>query len=99
MARKVTTAPDALQALRQARAWLVQTGSGPRGQARWAALRDSLRRLQTHPYLGARIDGRPGRYQWVVSGYRVIYRVDPDTGDSGTTGDIRVVAVFGPGQP
>lgn len=99
MARRVTTAPDALKALRQARAWLTQKGSGPNGRARWEALRDSRRRLRTYPYLGASIEGRPGRYQLVVSEHRVIYRVDPDTGESVTAGDIRVVAVFGPGQP
>ncbi len=97
--RRVTTAPDALEALRQARAWLTQTGSGPNGRARWEALRDSRKRLRTYPYLGAPIEGWPGRYQLVVSEYRIIYRVDPDTGESATAGDIRVLAVFGPGQP
>jgi len=35
----------------------------------------------------------------VVSGYRVIYRVDPDTGADATAGDVTVLAVFGPGEP
>jgi len=39
----------------------------------------------------------------VVSGYRLLYRVEPDTGDSETgdsetAGDIAVLALFGPGQ-
>ncbi len=99
MARRVTTAPDALEALRQARAWLTQKGSGPRGLARWTALRDSRKKLRTFPYLGVAIEGRPGRYQIVVSDHRLIYRIEPDTGDSVTAGDILVLAVFGPGQP
>jgi hypothetical protein len=31
-------------------------------------------------------------------GYRVLYRLDPDTGSNDTAGDIRVLRVFGPGQ-
>ena len=99
MVRRVTTAPDALEALRQARLWLTQTGLGPQGLARWLSLRDSRRRLVEYPYLGAPVDGHKGRYQIVVSEHRLIYRIDPDTGDSATAGDIRVLAVFGPGQP
>ena len=99
MARRLTTAPDALQALRQARAWLLQKGSGTRGQARWTALRGGLKGLRIYPYLGAPIAGQPGRYQLVISEHRVIYRVEPDTGESATAGDVRVLAVFGPGQP
>jgi hypothetical protein len=31
-------------------------------------------------------------------GYRVIYRVDPDTGNNDTAGEVLVLRVFGPGQ-
>jgi hypothetical protein len=31
-------------------------------------------------------------------GYRALYEVHPDTGRSETTGDVRVLRVFGPGQ-
>jgi plasmid stabilization system protein ParE len=99
MRRRVTTAPDALKALRQARSRLTQKGSGPNGQARWKALRDSRKQLRSYPYLGTAIEGHSGRYQMVISEHRVIYRVDPDTGESATAGNVRVIAVFGPGQP
>lgn len=99
MARKVTTAPQAAEALRRARAWLTQQGSGPNGRARWEALRTSRLGLRDHPYLGAPSSELPGYRQLVVSEHRIIYRVTPDTGDSATAGDIRIVAVFGPGQP
>jgi hypothetical protein len=33
-----------------------------------------------------------------TSGYRLICAMDPDTGDSDTAGDIRIVAVSGSGQ-
>jgi plasmid stabilization system protein ParE len=54
--------------------------------------------LRQYPYLGAESAEIPGHRQIVVSGYRIIYQVNPDTGDSATAGDIRVVAIFGPGQ-
>ena len=98
MTRKVSTSPAAAEAFRQARAWLLQTGSGQNGRARWDALRSARRRLRDYPYIGTASSELVGRRQFVVSGYRVIYRVDPDTGDSATAGDIRIVAVFGPGQ-
>lgn len=99
MTRKVTTAPEAADALRQARAWLTQKGSGPNGQARWDALRTARFRLRANPYLGHPSAELPGRRQLVVSNHRIIYRVDPDTNETATAGDVRIVAVFGPGQP
>jgi plasmid stabilization system protein ParE len=99
MARVVTTAPDAAEALRQARLWLTQPGSGGNGRARWEALRAARLRLRDYPYLGAPSVEQPGCRQLVVSAHRIIYRVDPDTGDSATAGDIRILAVLGPGLP
>lgn len=99
MARRVTTAPEAVAALRQAREWLLQKGAGPNAHARWEALRTARKQLRTHPYLGARSTELPGRRQLVVSEHRIIYRLDPDTGESATAGDVRILAVFGPGQP
>jgi len=32
-------------------------------------------------------------------GYRALYRVIPDTGRSGTAGNVLLLRVFGPGQP
>lgn len=77
----------------------MQQGAGPNGRMRWDALRTTRSRLREHPYLGAPSPEQPGRRQLVVSGYRIIYRVDPDTGDIDTAGDVRILAVFGPGQP
>lgn len=66
---------------------------------RWETLRDVRGRLKAHPYLGPASDEHEGCRVLVVSGYRLIYEVDPDTGDAATAGDVRVLAVFGPGQP
>ena len=34
----------------------------------------------------------------VSQGHRVIYQVDPDTGDNGTSGDVTVLRILGPGM-
>ena len=96
--RRVVTAPEAAAALRLARAWLMQPGAGSVGQARWDALRSARLRLRVHPCLGLASAELPGRRQLVVAGYKLIYRVDPDTGDGITAGHVRILAVFGPGQ-
>jgi len=98
MRRKVTTTADATDALQAARLWLTQPGSGRSGRRRWEYLRDAGKRLRGNAYLGAVLPEVPGHRQLVVSGYRVIYQVQPDTGENATAGDIRIVAVFGPGQ-
>ena len=96
---KVITAPEAARALAAARVWLTQPGSGFRGRRRWEKLLNAPGRLRAFPYSGERAE-HPGHYVLVEpeSGYRLIYTIDPDTRDSGTAGDIRIVAVFGPGQ-
>jgi plasmid stabilization system protein ParE len=98
MHRTVTTSTNALRALEEARKWLLQPGSGADAAKRWARLRNARRSLRQYPYLGAETAEIPGHRQIVVSGYRIIYQVTLDTGDSATAGDIRVVAIFGPGQ-
>jgi hypothetical protein len=49
--------------------------------------------------LAPKSNEHPGFRVRVVSGYRVIYEVDPDTGETATAGDILIVAILGPGQP
>jgi hypothetical protein len=40
----------------------------------------------------------PRTREFVVGGYRIIYEIDPDTGDAATAGDVMVLRVFHPGQ-
>ena len=54
--------------------------------------------LVQHPYAGRRLQGTRGGYQIVISKYRVVYELSPDTHDSRTAGDVPIVAVLGPGQ-
>lgn len=92
------TAPAAAEGLRSAREWLTQPGSGEAGLRQWDSLRRALRNLRTHPYLGPPSADHRDHRQLVVAAHRILYRVDPDTGNAATAGDIRIVAVFGPGQ-
>ncbi len=55
-------------------------------------------RLRDHPYLGVPSLDMPGLRQLIVAEHRIIYRVHPDTGDTETAGDVRILAVLGPGQ-
>lgn len=65
---------------------------------RLKAIRDAIRDLKQHPCRHP-----PGQYAGVRelpcdSGYRVLYRMVPDTGRDETAGDVQVLRVFGPGQ-
>lgn len=40
---------------------------------------------------------QPGLRNLVREGYVIVYRVDQDTGNSATAGDVMVLAVFPPG--
>lgn len=99
MPRRVSLSRQAARDLDHAREWLTQPGSGKRGRALWNALQDSRRELRRLPYLGPSSERYPGLRQLVVSGYRVIYLVDPDTGETATAGNILIATVLGPGQP
>ena len=96
--RRVAFSDTALRHLGSARSWLTQPGSGPSGRARWRALRDVKLMLRDHPYAGRQLTAVDNHFQVIVSDYRVIYQVLPNTGDSMTAGTVRIVANLGPGQ-
>ena len=63
-----------------------------------AAIRSDIRRLRQNPCLWP-IGNHSGiRELPSHGGYRVLYRVIPDTGHDDTAGDVRILRVFGPGQ-
>ncbi len=99
MARRLIVAPQARNALADARKWLLQPGSGPAGRAKWIALRDAPKLLLLDPCKGARYADLEGMRQYVVAGHRILYELRPDTGDSTTAGDVYVLLVLGPGKP
>lgn len=68
-----------------------------RAQRKLAAIQTALDDLERHPCRWPREAQGGTRYR-VVEGYRLTYRVAPDTDDNRTAGDVRVLRVFGPGQ-
>jgi plasmid stabilization system protein ParE len=98
MPRRVITSRVAARGFQAARKWLLQPGSGANGARTWRALLQARRTLRDHPYIGVQDANQPIYRVLVVSDYRLVYRVLNDTGDHATAGDIRIVAVFGPGQ-
>ncbi len=92
MAARLRIAPAAAKDLRLARAWLLQPGSGAEARRRWEALRQAPRRLLEQPWRGRPSRDHGDYRELVVSGYRLLYRLD----DGATTIDL--LRVFGPGQ-
>jgi plasmid stabilization system protein ParE len=62
-----------------------------------AHIRSDIDALAEHPCLFA-VGPHPGRREFSSEGYRIIYRVVPDTGLNETAGNVQVLRVFGPGQ-
>jgi plasmid stabilization system protein ParE len=98
LARRLIYAQEARDDLEAARAWLTQPGSGPAARRKLAAIRADIRRLQQQPCLWP-VGDRPGvRELPAVGGYRVFYKVEPDSGRGDTAGNVFVLRVYGPGQ-
>lgn len=98
MPRGLIYAPRARGDIEAARRWLTQPGSGPVARRKLLAVLDAIEDLRDHPCrfpLGV----HPGvRERLCAGGYRVLYRVRPDTGRDDNAGDVRVLRVYGPGQ-
>jgi plasmid stabilization system protein ParE len=73
--------------------------AGPAAAKLLRRLQDAPRILAAHPYAGRRSEDHPDVMQLVVAGYRLIYRIYPDTGDTATTGDVEILTVLSPGEP
>lgn len=97
MARKVITSELAAEDLQEVRKWLNQPGSGSRAWSRFTRIREAIKELRQAPCTWS-TERHPPFRERVVSDYRIIYQVLPDTGDNRTAGDVLVVRVLGPGQ-
>ncbi len=79
------------------RHWLGQPGSGPAAQRRAQAIVRAIEELLDTP-CRFRVGERPGTRKLTVRRYVVVYKVDPDTGDDRTAGEVLLLRVFGAGQ-
>jgi plasmid stabilization system protein ParE len=96
--RELIYAPRAREDIDAIRRWLTQPGSGPAARRRLKAIGAAINRLRQQPCLYPVGSHRGVRELPCHGGYRVLYRVIPDTGRAETAGDVRVLRVFGPGQ-
>jgi plasmid stabilization system protein ParE len=97
MARALRFADRALDDVSGMRRWLTQPGSGTAARRKLRSILSTIRQLRRTPCLHARGE-HPGTRTVTVHGYTVVYRLNPDTGDSRTAGDVLVLRIFGPGQ-
>jgi plasmid stabilization system protein ParE len=97
LARKVVTSEPAAEDLQEARKWLNQPGSGSKARSRFTQIREAIKELRQAPCTWS-AERHPPFRERVVSDYRIIYQVLPDTGDNRTAGDVVVLRVLGPGQ-
>jgi hypothetical protein len=74
-----------------------QPGSGAAATRRLQHIRRVIRDLRDSPCLWPYGD-HPGIREIAVEGYRILYEVDPDTGDNATAGDVTILRLFGPGM-
>ena len=97
MPRRVSLTDEAIDDLGAIRGWQFQRGSGIAAKRRVKAILNTIEQLRRFPCLYARGD-RPGTREVSSEGHRIIYAVDPDTGQNADAGDVTVLRVFGPGQ-
>ena len=97
MPRRLLYSRLAADDLAEIRLWHPQPGAGDAARRRLQAILAALANLPTTPCRYRRSD-YPGTRRMTVEHHVVIYRVDPDTGDNETAGDVQVLRVFGPGQ-
>jgi len=92
MARRyvLRIAERARQDINEAKAWLTQPGSGPRGQARYAKLNQALLDLRETPLRWPK--GDYDAHERPIEGYRIFYTVDE------AAGRIVVIRLYGPFQ-
>jgi len=96
--RTVRPSAAAQRDLLKARQWLTQRGAGATARQQLTAIGDAIRGLREHPTRWAFSLDHPGRRRRVVGEYVILYRVEPDTGNDKTAGDVLILRVFGPGQ-
>ena len=99
MPRRVIVAPRAALALDAAIRRFSQPGAGAAATRITGRLANAPDMLKAFPYAGKLSDDHAGYRQLVVAEYRFIYSLHPDTGDTATAGEVRIVAVLPPGDP
>ncbi len=83
--------------LAQVRKWLRQPGAGPAAERRLQHIQRAIRELRIAPCRW-RYGEHEGSRERIIEGYKIVYRVDPDTDDNNTAGNVEIRRIFGPWQ-
>ncbi|MGH7152604.1 MAG: type II toxin-antitoxin system RelE/ParE family toxin [Acetobacteraceae bacterium] len=94
--RTITYTVAALVDISAMQAWLTQPGAAARARRRMVRILAAIDGLADHPCRFA--VGSAGVCEFTCEGYRIVYRVLPDTGRDETAGDVQLLRLFGPGQ-
>jgi plasmid stabilization system protein ParE len=97
VSRRLVYTEEAIKDLEAMRYWLGQPGSDAAARRRAQAIMRAIDGLLDAP-CRFRVGERAGTRKLTVRRYVVVYKVDPDTGDNQTAGDVVLLRVFGPGQ-
>jgi plasmid stabilization system protein ParE len=95
--RSLEITEPALDDLAAVRRWLRQPGAGHAAARRLRHIERALTELRIGPCRWPYSEHGCARER-VVEGYKIVYEVQPDTGDNATAGDVLVLRIFGPGQ-
>jgi plasmid stabilization system protein ParE len=95
--RSLKLADAALADIARARKWLRQPGAGPAAERRLQHILSAIRELRAAPCRWPYSE-HEGSRERIVEGYKIVYRIDPDTGDNNTAGNVEIRRVFGPWQ-
>ncbi|TWB75266.1 ParE-like toxin of type II ParDE toxin-antitoxin system [Nitrospirillum amazonense] len=83
--------------LAAARDWLQQPGAGVAAENQLIRISAAIKELKTAPCRWP-VGDHAGIRERPVEGYLVMYRVEPDTDNNQTAGNVWILRVFGPFQ-
>src|SRR5580704_923347 len=95
--RNLTLADSAMFDLAGIRRWLRQPDAGAVAQRRLQRIQSAIRELRSTPCRWPHSE-HEGSRERIVEGYRIVYVVDPDTGENNTAGNVVIRRIFGPSQ-
>jgi plasmid stabilization system protein ParE len=79
------------------RAWFTQPGAGSAAKRRLQRIVLAIEGLPRVPCF-YQTGAAPGTRVMICQRHRVIYQLDPDTGDNITAGDVTILRILGPGM-
>lgn len=97
MARRVSFSIPGQRDLGAVTRWYQQSGSGISAKTRLQRIKSAVAGLALNPcsYREGVIEGTR---ELICERHRILFRVEPDTGDNVTAGNVEILRILGPGQ-